>query len=223
MAERSLHRPPAAGSACLESLLARPYRNIVIIVGPGTSTILVSVLLKALASKLWQGWKMVRQEVANGCLGKSAWLKQDAPLQEAVAKLCDYYGTANVIKTIRNKFGAHYDPAKSKRQFTGLSTADGFEVLYSDRLINAFYVTSEVAVWSTILDTTDEPEFRRRMKKLVEQVAARSQEFLQLLNLVSRAFINHSVQDLGGTFLPVAESNVDAVSPEDARLPLFIT
>jgi hypothetical protein len=185
------------------------------------NAVLVSVLLKALASKLWQGWELVRRTVDKGCLGKSNWLRDNANLQAAIAKLCSYYSVTNTIKTIRNKFGAHYDRQKLAGKLPILLAAKGFEVLYSDRAINAFYVTSEVAAWSAILGTTDEHEFPERMRELVLEVAARSSDFIHLLNLVSQAFITHVVSDVGGTFEKLAESEVTPIEPKDAVLPLF--
>jgi hypothetical protein len=186
------------------------------------NAVLVSVLLKALASKLWQGWELVRRTVDSGCLGKSHWLRNNANLQAAIAKLCVYYSGTNTIKTIRNKFGAHYDRQKLAKNLPILLEADGFEVLYSDRAINAFYITSEAAAWSAILGTTDEHEFPTRMSTLAQEVAARSLDFLELLNLISQAFITHVVSDVGGAFETLAESEVTSIEPKDAVLPLFV-
>jgi hypothetical protein len=106
-------------------------------------------------------------------------------------------------------------------QLDAVLADNGFEMLYGDKVVNSFYMSSELATWSAVLKTTDEAEFRARMKNLVLEVADISSVFLGLLKLVAKAFCDHVVLDLGGALTQEESLQITPLEPSDAVLPLF--
>ena len=185
------------------------------------NSVLVAVLLKTLASKMCQGWEIVEKAFDGAQVGKAEWLRANHALQAGLAQLRSYFKKTNPIADIRNKFGSHYDTAPLSSHLDSVLAENGFEMLYGDKAVNAFYMSSELATWSAVLGTTDEDEFEERMKALVLEVANKSGEFLDFLNVVAEAFCRHVVQVLGGELIKDGTAQVAGVEPSDAVLPLF--
>ncbi len=185
------------------------------------NSVLVGVLLKTLASKLCQGWEIVAKAFDGAKVGKAEWLRANGALQAALAQLRLYFGNPNPIADIRNQFGSHYDTGPMSSHLDAVLAENGFEMLYGDKVANAFYMSSELATWSAVLGTTDDEQFKAKMRALVLEVAARSGEFFDFLNLVAEAFCKHVVKDLGGDLHKEGATQVVCVEASDAVLPLF--
>lgn len=185
------------------------------------NSVLVGVLLKTLASKLYQGWEVVEKSFYGAQVGKAPWLRTNVALQSALDQLRVYFSKPNPIAEIRNRFGSHYDTEPLAPHLDAVLADNGFEMLYGDKVANYFYTTSELATWSAVLGTTDETVFPARMKELVLEVADKAGDFFEFLNRVAEAFCTHVVKDLGGDLVKVGATDVVCVEPNDVRLPLF--
>ena len=185
------------------------------------NSILVGVLLKTLASKLCQGWEIVEKVFDGAQVGKADWLRANDPLQESLRQLRHYFTRPNVIADIRNQFGYHYDTEPLSSHLETVLPEGGFEMLYGDKVINFFYISSEIATWSAILGTTDDEAFATKMDAIKDEVATKSGEFFEFLNLVAQAFCTHVVNELSGVLLQQGAAQVSLVRVDDAVLPLF--
>ncbi len=185
------------------------------------NSVLVGVLLKALASKLYQGWEVVEKAFYGAQVGKAKWLRTNVALQTALDQLRVYFTKPNPIAEVRNRFGSHYDTEPLTPHLDAVLAENGFEMLYGDKVANYFYTTSELATWSAVLGTTDETVFPERMHDLVLEVADKAGDFFHFLNRVAEAFCTHVVKDLGGELLRAGATEVTCVGPNDAVLPLF--
>jgi len=185
------------------------------------NSVLVGVLLKTLASKIYQGWEVVEKAFYGAQVGKAQWLRTNAGLQSALDQLRLYFSKPNPIAEIRNRFGSHYDSEPLAPHLDAVLADNGFEMLYGDKVANYFYTTSELATWSAVLGTTDETVFPARMNVLVHEVAGKAGDFFEFLNRVAEAFCTHVVKDLGGQLVRVGVTDVACVGPNDALLPLF--
>jgi hypothetical protein len=184
--------------------------------------VLVAVLLKTLAAKLYQGWELIHNAFDGAQVGRAKWLRTNKQLQKRFRIIRKYFEKENIIEIIRNKFAAHYDTDAVASTLPGILQQVGFEMIYGSTVGNAFYVSSEVVTWCTILGTTEDGEFARRMEERANEVAAKAGEFLELVNAVAAAFCTHVVRDLGGRLEERGHALVNAVGPRQAVLPLFL-
>lgn len=127
-----------------------------------------------------------------------------------------------VYEDIRNQFGCHYDLEPIAEIARPTAKESGLEMVYGDRPINSFYITSEAVTWSSILGATEPDDFERSYSDFIDKIAARSGDFQKLLNLVMEAFSTHVVKDLGGELRKVRESQVgNVICKKQTRYPVF--
>jgi hypothetical protein len=205
----------------LHKLMTASFREPPAEIEHKANAVLVGVLLKTVASKLLQGWELVAKAFDGAQVGRAPWLRSNVALQEALGRVRAYFARPNPIAEIRNQFGSHYDTAPMASQLDAVLAENGFEMLCGDKVVNCFYMSSEVATWSAVLKTVDDAQFEVQMKALVLEVADISGEFLGLLNLVAEAFCKHVVRDLGGELTKMDSLKVTTLEPSDAVLPLF--
>jgi hypothetical protein len=127
------------------------------------------------------------------------------------------------LERIRNRFGFHYDLDAIVDNANMLLPEQGFEMLYTDTVLNSFYPTSELVTCSSMLYVTQEGELDSAYSTLVRILADRSSDFLDLFNLLIEAFCLHVVDDLEGTLEQVAECDIQtSVKSGEVRYPVFV-
>ncbi len=186
------------------------------------NSVLIVLLAKALATKIWQGWELIDRFYYGAKVSRASWLRTNQTLTTHLRSMKDSITKDPVYEDIRNQFGCHYDLEPIAEVARPTTIANGFEMLYGDKPINSFYITSEVATWSSILGATEDDEFETSYREFVNKIAARSGEFQTLFNLIMEAFCTHVVDDLGGSLEEIRESRVrNAVCKKQARYPVF--
>jgi hypothetical protein len=207
----------------LHKLVACSFREPADELEHKANAVFVAVLLKTLASKLWQGWELIINVYDGRRIGRANWLRKDTQLQAALKIVRSSFKSDRLLKAIRDQFGYHYDPDSISHHLGTVLAENGFEMMYSEHAVNAYYLSSELTSWSGILRTADGERFEQKMGTLVEGIAARSSAFLNLLKHIGRAFSQHVVADLGGTLEEKSTTEVLSIDPRDAILPVFLS
>lgn len=184
---------------------------------------LVVLFAKMLASKLWQGWELIDAVYHGQRVSKATWLRKNGVLKSHIRKMRHGFTADGQLEMIRNQFGYHYDLDPILDTADSVIAEQGVEMLFTDRVINNFYPTSEVVTWSSMLGVSEEGEFDEAYSAFIKTVNARAGEFQILFNLIVEAFCVHVVEDLGGSLDPVAETRIhNAVETGDVRYPVFV-
>jgi len=186
------------------------------------NSVLIVLLAKTLATKIWQGWELIDNLFYGAKVSKSSWLRRNQVLTKHLRKMKTAITKDPVYEDIRNQFGCHYDLDPIAKAARLTTEENGFEMLYGDKPINSFYISSEVVTWSSILGAAEDNDFEATYPEFIDKIATRSGEFQTLFNLIMEAFCTHVVKDLGGELEKIRESRVrNVVCKKQARYPVF--
>jgi hypothetical protein len=186
------------------------------------NSVLIVLLAKTLTTKLWQGWELIDKLFHGAKVSSAPWLRENKALTNHLRAMKKQITSDPIYENVRNQFGCHYDLEPIAKTARSTIKEHGFEILYGDRPVNSFYLTSEVVTWSSILGATEPDQFQSAYTEFIHKIAARSGEFERLFNLVMEAFCTHVVDDLGGELVKVSESRIrSVVCTKQAKLPVF--
>lgn len=187
-------------------------------------TVFVVLFAKTLANKIWQGWELVQDVFHGAQVSRSDWMRENKNLTGLIRKMKKHFRDGCLLERIRNQFGYHYDLASIERFAEDAISEQGFEVLYSDRTINSFYLSSEAIAWSAMLGAREAGEFEQKYPEFIDEVARRAGDFMDLVNGIMEAFVVHVVEDLGGKFENVSETPVvGVIDCSQVKYPVFLT
>jgi hypothetical protein len=184
--------------------------------------VVIGMLEKLLASKLWQGWEMVRQVFHGKSVSASDWLRGNSTLTQHLRQMRQHFPDGCRYETIRNQFGFHYDPKAIAENVRPAIIENGFLMLFGEKVENTFCLTSEVVTWTTLVGQDERDEYRADYAALLKDLYKRTEDFIRFFLLVIEAF-SARVQELGGEVELLEEIDVDAVKTSDKIvLPLFV-
>jgi len=207
----------------LQKLLGFCSRELTDFAEDTAHSALAVLFAKMLASKLWQGWELIDAVYHGQQVSKATWLRKNGALKFQIRKMRRDFTADGQLELIRNQFGYHYDLDPVLDTAESVIAEQGVEMLFTDRVINNFYPTSEVVTWSSMLGVSEEGEFDEAYSAFIKTVNVRAGEFQILFNLVVEAFCVRVVKDLGGSLDPVAETRIsNAVETGDVRYPVFV-
>lgn len=183
------------------------------------SAVLQAVLLKLLGARIWQSWKLLQDYYQGQVLKESTWLRGLASVQARINRLKPRLQDGCVWDRIRDKFAYHYDP----NEVPAKDVLGGqFELVAEERVINSFFVSSEMAIWSSILQAYDDAAFAEKFPPLVNQAVEVTFELVPIIRELFMAFVAHVVSDLGGSWkITSSTTSISPVPYEKTLLPLI--
>ena len=186
------------------------------------SAVLQAVLLKLLGARLWQSWKLLQGYYQGQVLKESTWLRGNTSVQEHIKRLKQRLGDGCVWERIRNEFAYHYDPNVVAQLLTNDILGGQFELVSEERVINSFFISSEMGIWSSILQVDNDAAFSEKFPQLVEDAVDLTFDLVPVIRELVTVFVRHVVEDLGGSWeVRSSTISISAVPYESAVLPLF--
>ena len=185
------------------------------------NAVLDLVLLKLLSARIWQSWELLRF-YKKKVLAQAPWLKGYTSLQDRIKDLKPEFKDGCVWDRIRDKFAYHYDSTVLSVDSGNDVLGDQFELISSGTVVNSFFISSEMAIWSSILGVDDDDGFSVAYPALVSKALDLTFNLVGIIRELFAAFVDHVVGDLGGTWEVKATSvSISAIPYESALLPLF--
>ncbi len=162
--------------------------------GDGRHTIL-QILLRLLAGKLHEGWRLFEKAFFGPGLSKTYDPKLDTESSQALGELKRYFGAKNAAEVIRNGFAFHHSPSQVAAV---LPTVSDPLLLYMDgkSAPNTFFYFSEVLMDQAIINALDDEGIQRDFEELVSEFFKVSLWFAQAADGVMNAIIEESGQEL---------------------------
>ena len=208
----------------LQKLLMCSSREFTDTVEDQAHSTLTVMFAKMLACKIWQGWELIDSVFQGARVSRANWLRQNGDLTVLIRNMRTEFEGECLLKQIRNQFGYHYDLEPIESYASDAVSEHGFSVLYTDRIINSFYPSSEVIGWSAMLDAPEPEDFAKEFPKFIDYVAKRAGDFMDLLNMIMEAFFVHVVNDLGGELEEVSKYSVRGEVPcAKVTYPVFLS
>ena len=185
------------------------------------NAVLELVLLKLLGARIWQSWELLRF-YKKKVLAQASWLKSYTSLQDRIKNLKPEFKDGCVWDRIRDKFAYHYDSTVLSVDLANDVLDDQFELISSGTVVNSFFTSSEMAIWSSILGVHDDQGFLVAYPALVKKAVNLTFDLVGIIRELFAAFVEHVVKDLGGAWEVKASTlSISAVTYENALLPLF--
>ena len=186
------------------------------------NAVLELVLLKLLGARIWQSWELLRSFYQKKVVPKSFWLHGHTAIQDLLGKLEQELPNGCVWMRIRNNFAYHYLPSALSPASVSSALGDQFELVSSKTVVNSFFISSEMAIWSSILGVDDDKGFSVAYPALVKKALDLTFDLVGIIRELYAAFVEHVVNDLGGSWEVVSGTfSISAVPYGSALLPLF--
>jgi len=206
----------------LSKLLAAADRTLPDPLEMQANAVLKLVLLKLLGARIWQSWELLRSFYQKQVLAESSWLRGQSTLYAFIRKLKHELPDGCVWDRIRDQFAYHYDPGALGPVFAADVLGGQFDLVSSEQVTNSFFISSEMAVWSAILEVHDDQAFAEAFRPLVVKAADLTAGLVGVIRELFTAFVAHVVSDLGGSWeVESSTTSISAVPYENALLPLF--
>lgn len=186
------------------------------------SAVLSLVLLRLLGARIWQSWELLRSFYNKQVLAQSSWLRSHSKLYAPIRKLKREFPEGCVWDRIRNQFAYHYDPGALALVLANNVLGSQFEMVSSKALTNSFFISSELAIWYSILEVHDNHAFSEAYPALVKKAVHLGGDLVGVIGELFKVFVDHVVNDLGGSWeAKSSTTSISEVHYENAVLPLF--
>jgi hypothetical protein len=160
----------------------------------GRYTIL-QILLRLLAGKLYEGWRVFRKSFFGSGLSRTFEPKLDPESSEALTQLKRYFRAKNAAEIIRNNFAFHYSPTKAAAILSEVSEP---LLVYMDGRTapNTLFYYSEVLTDRALQEALKSEGIHRNPEELVSELFKVSRWFAQAADGVMDAIIGEGGQEL---------------------------
>ncbi|OYW05972.1 MAG: hypothetical protein B7Z61_04310 [Acidobacteria bacterium 37-71-11] len=186
------------------------------------NAVLQLVLLRLLGARIWQSWKLLEGYYQGPVLKESTWLRDHTAIQEGINKLKRKLRDGCVWERIRSEFAYHYDADALAHALSNDVLGGEFELVSGERVINSFFISSEAAIWFSILKVQDDSTFSEAFAPLVQEAVNLTFELVPVIRELVAAFVDHVVNDLGGSWKVTSSTRaISVVRYEESILPLF--
>jgi hypothetical protein len=180
-----------------------------------------AVVLRLLGARIWQAWGLLDSTNDGRFLGKSQWYREKRALHEKIKTLRRHFKDGTVWDRIRNQFAYHYDADALDRTHSGGAPGNSFEWITSDKIVDSFFVSSEVTVWSSILGAKTDEEFLENYESLCREAVDRVFDLLGVMRDLVVAFVEHLEAVRKNAHEVIAVQAIPLTGSHDVTWPLF--
>ncbi len=155
------------------------------------------VVLRLLAGKTWEAWRVIKKHYHQPDVSNSPWLIENESVSEPLAQIKKYFSHENVISKIRRDFGFHYSIPDS--DLSNYGPDDNLEFLMAQSFSNTLYIASEVVVTSDMFDLFSKMPPEKSYDRMVNEIADHSRLILEFLNAYIGSTCAYLVEERGGS------------------------
>lgn len=101
------------------------------------------VLARTLAGKLYEFWVLLQRSFFRAGLSKQYEPLLDPEALEALTALKRYFGRANLIELVRNKYAFHYSPDQIDAGFSAVIDGDPLQIYLGHHHVNTLYAFAD--------------------------------------------------------------------------------
>lgn len=156
---------------------------------------MLTFLLRILAGKLFEGWRLLETTFLKRELAKTYFPLLDERVSRHLKHLKVYFGSKNATEVIRNQFGFHYSANKLAEN---LPDTDDPLLLYMDgeAAPNTLFFFSEVVLLEALSKALEEEGLERSLVNLVSEFFEIAVSFSQVADGIMDAMIEQSGKEL---------------------------
>ncbi len=175
-------------------------------------------IVKILVGKVWEGWELMRKAFFATQLSRKYDTLLSPESHEALERLKRYFGTANLINNVRNKFSFHYNIEEIKSGFDAVPDNEELDIYLANTNANSLYYGSEVAVNFSMLDMIDSYNHQQAFNKLfleTTEVVSWLVDFAQgYMSIIAKNYLDLSLEPIDiGVAPPI----------NDIEIPYFVS
>lgn len=180
------------------------------------------LLLKMLAGKLWEGWRLLEQDFFGTKLSQDYESRLTPIGCRGLDGLKQYFSRDNRIKKIRDELAFHYSneyKEQMKKILEKLGESEMLDVIISENHFNCLYVASEVVASLASVEWTDFPDgYQQALENFLVEIDKVTKLFLDFLGDCLLVFVKkHKVHfDMTEVDIP------DPPKADEIELPYFI-
>jgi hypothetical protein len=130
------------------------------------------LFIRLLASKLYEGWNILRTSYFGSQLSKTIEIKLEKEASESLAIIKKYFSNKNNLEIIRNKIGFHYDNKIVKDGLNNLESveAEDLKISMTHSRGNCFYSLSDVIMFSGMRKNLEVPNLDEFLDHLMGEI-----------------------------------------------------
>lgn len=159
------------------------------------------VLARGLTGSIYEFWKLLQKSFFGSALSKQYEPLLDAEGRAALQSLKRYFGSDNLIATIRNNFAYHYSPNQVDAGYAALNSEDPLQIYLAQHNANTFYAFGDTIIGRAMLEAIQPSDHRAAFEALIDQTS----QVVRNINTVVGAlmaiciskYIGNNLYDLG--------------------------
>jgi hypothetical protein len=180
-------------------------------------------LARVLASKMAEGWLALEKVYFSTQISRDYEGHLTIESRDALRQLSKYFGKTNLVKTIRNKFGFHYDLDHIKAGFDLPSDAEQWDIYLAESNGNSLYYAADLVANYALLNSIAPGDLKKGMESLIDELIRVGGWFISFLGgclvvLGERYFLNDE-----GDLLVEEITLAQVPSLDDIDIPYFVT
>jgi hypothetical protein len=181
-------------------------------------TIQTLFLLRAMAGKLNEGWKILKKSYFGAKLSKSYDNVLSHTAKDSLEELKKYFTKNNIIREIRNNYAFHYDSEKVKEEIKHIHQDEVQTVFVSEDSGNCLFAFADTIINRSLLNAVNAADPYQAMDTLVEEIAVKVCRWFQDFG---HGWVEAVCRKLGfKSTTDVEMQNVPAIG--DIGLPYFV-
>ena len=177
---------------------------------------------RLLTGKIYECWQLLQSAFFRTRIAQKYEPLFDANARAALSALKKYFGRANVIEMVRNKFAFHYSPEQIPAGYAKLAEGDALDVYLSKTNSNTLYVFAETIAGRSLMESIDSADHTKSVAALIDQTSMA----IGWLNEVTGACLLTCLElHVGGNLYSLGARvvNLDGVpDSQQVTIPFFI-
>lgn len=181
------------------------------------------VFARILIGKLYEGWELLRKGYFDSQTSKIYDERLNQEAKDALSNLKRYFGRANLIDTIRNKFSFHYSLPDTRVALARELDNEELLMYLADSNGNTLYYFSEYIVNTALLEAIEEGDTGKALERLIGESAKVVRWFNELASGIMAHVVDKYLLESDGKLMLESIDLGHVPVAEQIEIPYFFT